>query len=96
MIKHIVCFKLKDNSLENCEKAKEVLLSMNGNVPQLRGIEVGVDFLHSERSYDVVLSVLLDDEKALADYQNDPYHVSVVKTHMHAVRKSSVAIDYYI
>lgn len=96
MIKHIVCFKLKNNTPEECQKAAEVLRSMEGNVPLLRGIEVGVDFLHSERSYDVVLSVLLDDEKALADYQNDPYHVSVVKTHMHAVRESSVAIDYYI
>ncbi len=96
MIKHIVCFKLKNNSREECEKAAEILRSMEGNVPQLRGIEVGVDFLHSERSYDVVLSVLLDDPKALADYQSDPYHVSVVKTHMHAVRESSVAIDYYI
>ena len=25
MIKHVVCFKLKDNSPENCEKAKEQL-----------------------------------------------------------------------
>lgn len=96
MIKHIVCFKLKDSSVENCEKAKEVLLSMQGNVPQLRGIEVGVDFLHSERSYDVILQVLLDDEKALEDYQNDPYHCSVVKPHMHSVRESSVAVDYVI
>lgn len=96
MIKHIVCFKLKDNGVENCEKAKEVLLSMQGNVPQLRGIEVGVDFLHSERSYDVILQVLLDDEKALEDYQNDPYHCSVVKPHMHSVRESSVAVDYII
>ena len=96
MIKHIVCFKLKDNSLENCEKAKEVLLSMNGNVPQLRGIEVGIDFLHSERSYDLILQVLLDDAEALAAYQNDPYHCSVVKKHMHAVRSASVAVDYVI
>lgn len=96
MIKHIVCFKLKDNSIENCEKAKEVLLSMQGNVPQLRGIEVGIDFLHSERSYDIILQVLLDDAKALEDYQNDPYHCSVVKPHMHAVREASVAVDYNI
>lgn len=94
MIKHIVCFKLKDNSLENCEKAKEILLSMKGNVPLIRDIAVGVDFLHSERSYDLILEVILDDAKALEDYQNDPYHCSVVKTHMHAVRESSVAIDY--
>ena len=96
MIKHIVCFKLKDGSEENCLKAKEVLLSMQGNVPMLRGIEVGVDFLHSERSYDLILQVLLDDANALEDYQNDPYHCSVVKKHMHAVREASVAIDYEI
>lgn len=96
MIKHIVCFKLKDNSEENCLKAKEVLLSMQGNVPQLRGIEVGVDFLRSERSYDIILQVLLDDVKALDDYQNDPYHCSVVKPHMHAVREASVAVDYTV
>lgn len=96
MIKHIVCFKLKDNSTENCEKAKEVLLSMQGNVPQLRDIEVGVDFLHSERSYDIILQVLLDDAGALEDYQNDPYHCTVVKPHMHAVRETSVAVDYEI
>ena len=96
MIRHIVCFKLLDPTEENCNKARDVLLSMKGNVPLIRDIEVGVDFLHSDRSYDVVLQVVLDNEKALEDYQNDPYHVGVVKKHMHAVRKSSVAIDYYI
>ncbi|MBO7151844.1 MAG: Dabb family protein, partial [Clostridia bacterium] len=35
MVKHIVLFKLKDNSAENCLKAKEVLLSMEGKVPEL-------------------------------------------------------------
>ena len=94
MIKHVVCFKLNEG--ESPEKAKEVLLSMQGNVPMLRGIEVGVDFLHSARSYDVILQVLLDDEKALSDYQVDPYHVSVVKKHMHAVTKTSVAVDYQL
>lgn len=94
MIKHVVCFKLKDNSIENCEKAKEILLSMKGNVPLIRDISVGIDFLHSERSYDIILEVILDDADALEAYQNDPYHCSVVKTHMHAVRESCVAIDY--
>ena len=94
MIKHIVCFKLKDG--EDVNKAKEVLLSMKGNVPLIRDIEVGVDVLHSERSYDLILSVVLDGMKALEDYQNDPYHVNVVKTHMHKVRSASVAIDFEI
>lgn len=94
MIKHVVCFKLKEG--ESKEKAKEVLLSMKGNVPMLKGIEVGIDFLGSARSFDVYLSVLLDDKDALNDYQNDTYHVTVVKKHMHSVVEKSVAIDFEI
>lgn len=96
MIKHIVCFKLKDNSLAECEKARDVLMSMKGSVPELRDIAVGIDFLHSERSYDLILEVILEDAAALESYQNDPYHCSVVKKHMHAVRESCVAVDYVI
>lgn len=94
MIKHTVCFKLKDNSPEECNKAAQILRSMEGNVELLRGIEVGVDFLHSPRSYDIILQVLVDDEKALEEYQKDEYHCSVVKKHMHSVAESSVAIDF--
>jgi len=96
MIKHIVCFKLADNSPEACAAAKDVLMGMKDNVPLLRDIEVGIDFLHSERSYDIILQVVLDDRAALDAYQNDPYHVSVVKKYMHKVRTASVAIDYDI
>ena len=94
MINHTVCFKLKDNSPEECNKAAQILRSMDGNVELLRGIEVGVDFLHSPRSYDIIPQVLLDDEKALEEYQKDEYHCSVVKKHMHSVAESSVAIDF--
>ncbi|MCM1285859.1 MAG: Dabb family protein [Acetobacter sp.] len=96
MIKHIVCFKLKDNSPESCQKTAEILKSMEGKVPQLKSIEVGIDFLHSERSYDVILQVTVENEKALEDYQNDEYHCNVVKKYIHKVRESSVAIDYNI
>lgn len=94
MIKHVVCFKLLDG--ESPEEAKNVLLGMQGNVPMLKGIEVGIDLLHSARSYDVILSVLLDDMNALTEYQNDTYHVEVVKKHMHRVTKTSVAIDFEV
>lgn len=96
MIKHIVCFKLKDNSDEICSKTADILLSMKGKVPQIIDIEVGVDFLHSSRSYDIILQVTLDSRDKLDEYQNDPYHCDVVKTYMHSVMESSVAIDYNI
>ncbi len=92
MIKHIVCFKLKEGT--DVEKTKEILLSMKGKVPEIKDIEVGVDFLHSERSYDIILQITLENEAALNDYQNDEYHCSVVKKHMHAVRTGSIAVDY--
>ena len=96
MIKHIVCFKLADNSEASKNKAKEIILSMEGNVPTVRSIEVGTDFLCSPRSYDVILQVVLDDREALDVYQNDKYHCEVVKEYMHANASASVAIDYDI
>lgn len=92
MIKHIVLFKFEDKS--KIEKARELLLSMRDNVPSAKNVEVGVDFLHSARSYDLFLAVDVADKNALSDYQNDEYHCSVVKTYMHANVSSSVAIDY--
>ncbi|MBR5307584.1 MAG: Dabb family protein [Clostridia bacterium] len=94
MIKHVVCFKLKDVSAENCKKAAEVLLSMKDNIDYIKEIEVGTDFLHSPRSFDVYLSVVLENEEMLDVYQNDAYHCDVVKAHMHAVAEKSVCIDF--
>lgn len=96
MIKHIVCFKLKDNSPEKKQEAADRLLSMKGRVDLIKDIEVGVDFLGSERSYDIILQVTLENEEALEAYQNDEYHCSYVKTYMHEVRAASVAVDYVI
>lgn len=92
MVRHIVCFQMKDKTKK--EEAKEMLLSMRGKVSEPLKIEVGTDFLNSERSYDVVLIVDLTDREALERYQNDPYHVTVVKPYMHAARSASVAVDY--
>lgn len=94
MVKHIVCFKLKDNSPAAKEEAKRRLLSMQGNVPVIKEIEVGTDFLGSERSYDVILLVTLANRQALEAYQNDSYHCAYVKPYMHEKRSASVSVDY--
>lgn len=94
MVKHIVCFKLKN--FAEAPRTKEVLLSMEGKVPQLRAISVNIDELQTERSYDVILETLVDDWKALEDYQNDAYHCEVVKKYIHGVRSGSVALDFEV
>lgn len=93
MIRHTVCFRLADRSDESKEKAAQVLRSMEGNVPTIRKIWVGTDFLMSGRSYDVILQVDLDSREALDEYQKDPYHCEHVKTYMHANQETSIAID---
>jgi hypothetical protein len=92
MLKHIVLFKLKDKA--DIPASIAILLSMRGNVPDIIRMEVGRDILGSDRSYDIGLTVTLADREALDRYQQDPYHCAVVKKHMHAVRETSVSLDY--
>ncbi|HNB51885.1 MAG TPA: Dabb family protein [Anaerolineales bacterium] len=47
MITHIVFFKLLDPSPENQSAVAEKLCSMQGQIPQLRFLEVGVDKLRT-------------------------------------------------
>ena len=58
MVKHVVCFKLTENSPENCLQAQTVLKSMEGKVPSAKNIEVHINELHSPRSFDILLEVL--------------------------------------
>ncbi|NLL55683.1 MAG: Dabb family protein [Clostridiales bacterium] len=96
MVRHIVCFKLKDSSLESCRKLREVLFSMEGKVPMIKNLEVRLDELKSARSYDVFLSVDVDSWQQLDNYQNDPYHLNIVKKYVQSVASNSVAVDFEI
>ena len=93
MITHIVLFKLLDRSQRNIEKTRNVLLSMEGKVPQLRHLEVGVDVTNSERSYDIALVTEFDSIGDLHTYQNHPFHIEVAK-YINSVKESSIAVDY--
>lgn len=93
MITHIVFFKLKDRSPEAVERTAAVLRAMEGQIPELKAIEVGVDVLHTERSYDIALTTKFDSLEALDAYQVHPVHQGVIE-HMKTVRESSVAVDY--
>lgn len=93
MITHVVLFRLKDRSPENIDKAKKVLEGLSGMVPVLRHLEVGVDLVKSERSYDIALTAKFDSLKDLDEYQNHPFHQEVAG-YMAGVRESAIAVDY--
>jgi hypothetical protein len=73
----VVLFKLKDRSPESIEKVAQALKGLDGKVPAIRSIEVGVDVLRSQRSYDIALTVKFDDIAGLEAYQGHPEHVII-------------------
>jgi len=94
MITHIVFFKLSDPTSESITKVREKLLSMQGRIPQLRHLEAGVDFIRSERSYDVALVTKFDSRDDLQAYQVHPYHAGDVVPLMKSLCSGVVAVDY--
>ena len=94
MITHIVLFKLTDPTTENIAATRNKLLSMDGKIDQLRHLEVGVDVIRSERSYDIALTTRFDSLEELQAYQIHPYHAGEIVPHMRGVSSSTVAVDY--
>jgi len=93
MITHIVLFKLLHGTPERAAEARRVLAGMAGKIPELRHLEVGVDLVHSERSYDLALLARFDSLDDLQAYQVHPVHVEVLN-YMHGVRQSAIVVDY--
>lgn len=93
MITHIVLFKLKDESAENIEKARNILMNMKGKIQELKDIEVGVDITHSDRSYNLALITKFESINDLEAYQVHPVHVKVAE-YIVSVRASTVTVDF--
>lgn len=93
MLTHIVFFKLKDGSEENVARTAQVLRDMEGKIEVLNTIKVGIDVLHSERSYDIALITTFDSLEALEVYQVHPVHKKVIE-YMTQVREASVSVDF--
>jgi hypothetical protein len=94
MITHIVLFKLTEPTMENIEATKNKLLSMDGKIDLLRHLEVGVDVIRSERSFDIALTTRFDSLQDMQSYQVHPYHAGEVIPHMKAVCSVTAVIDY--
>lgn len=100
MVKHIVIWKLKETAhdlpkSENARLIKEKLEALNGQIPGLLKLEVGIDFLHSPDSGDIVLYSEFESREALLGYQDHPLHRAVMPFVAKA-RETRIAVDYEI
>jgi hypothetical protein len=95
MIKHVVMFKLKNNTSDNRSEAVSALEGMQGNIPSLNFIEVGSDITNAERSWDFVLTTHFDDISGLKSYASHAIHQPVIET-MKKLCSSIAAVDYEV
>jgi len=93
MITHIVLIKLVHSNEETIEVARTALARLEGQIPQLRHLEIGVNIVHTDRSYDLAVVARFDSLEDLQSYMNHPLHVEVVK-YLQGNRRSSITVDY--
>jgi len=98
MIKHIVFWKLKDEAnglskIENANSIKQKLENLKGKIEGLISIEVGIDFLHSPESADLVLYSEFENKDALTFYANHPLHKEIMPFIAEA-RSERRVVDY--
>ena len=100
MIKHIVMWKLEENAegntkLENAKIIKEKLEALVVIIPEIVELEVGIDILGTNQSYDVVLVSIFKSLEELDIYAKHPEHLKVGEF-VGKVRKDRVAVDYEV
>lgn len=94
MVVHIVMFAFKEeNKQNNLQKTKQMLEALAEKVPGLLSMEVGVDFMHSERSFDLVLTSTFENKEALSVYATHPAHLEVV-SFIKEVTSIAKVVDY--
>jgi hypothetical protein len=100
MVKHIVFWRLKESAhgnarLDNARLIKQKLEGLDGQIPGLIKIEVGIDFLHRPASADLALYSEFESRAALAEYQEHPAHQAVMPFIAEA-RSERLVVDYEI
>ena len=92
MIRHVIMWKFRAGEEENMQKFLDGLRALNGVIPEIRRMEIGVNVLE-KNNYDACLIADFDDLAALERYKNDPRHVAVSSL-CKSIRESRGAIDY--
>jgi hypothetical protein len=98
MIKHIVMVRLKDTvpagqKKENAARLKAAIEGLMGRVPELKGMEVGLNLSTKPRAYDLVLTSEFDSLADLDAYRIHPEHQKVLEL-LYEVMEETAVVDY--
>jgi hypothetical protein len=96
MIKHIVCWKIKEG-LDKIVVSNEIgsrLLGLKGKIAEIKSLEIGFNAIGApEGNYDVVLVSTFENMQALLAYQSHPAHVEAA-IYIKANTEQRAAIDF--
>lgn len=99
MIRHIVLWRLNGaNPVERLKQAAEIkaaLEGLNGKIPGMRLLEVGLDISGSDDAADICLYSEFDSREALGLYHEHPEHLKVAPLVKEARSERRVA-DYEV
>ena len=83
MITHIVFWKMKPEANgrsgeQNASEMKRLLRALPPLIPQIKSLEVGLDFNRSSAAWDIALYTTFEQPEDLHVYQEHPEHQNVV------------------
>ncbi len=77
MVKHVVMYRLREEAeggckKDNARKVKQMMEALNGKIPGMIKLEVGIDYAMSDTSSCIVLYSEFADHAALSAYRAHP------------------------
>ncbi len=98
MIKHLVFWRLKEEALgksgeENAKEIARLLNALPAEIPELKKLEFGMNFVDAPAAFDCALYTEFDSKEALDIYQNHPLHVEA-KNFIVQVVSDRAFVDY--
>ncbi len=78
MLKHVVLFRMKEDSKDKCTELRDLFLSMKNEIPQIIKVTSDLNIRPGMRAYDVQLEVFTKDLEELETYVAHPYHANTV------------------
>ena len=93
MIKHIVSFKLKEESKDKAELIKQKLEELSSKISQIKYFEIGINISDSPAAYDLVLVSEFLSVEELDAYRMHPEHIKVADI-IALYKSTSMVVDY--
>jgi hypothetical protein len=85
----------EENKETNLARVKSMLEALPSQIESLKSMEVGIDISKSERSFDLVLTSMFDDQAGLSTYAVHPVHLDVVSI-IKEVTTMAKVVDYLV